>query len=84
MDATENDFRFHIEEIEDDDFRYRVTVTELVFHPAGPDFPFSTWKEGEILEVFVTNSPYDEVEAAREVQCIPMEERWAMYAERGW
>lgn len=41
--------------------------------------------DGDELECFTTDNPYGAVEAAREAQAFPdLEERWAMYAERGW
>lgn len=38
----------------------------------------------ELVESHITGDPYGFIEAMREAQAIPMEERWAMYADRGW
>jgi hypothetical protein len=42
---------------------------------------------GEVVgrDVFPSHSEaFDMIEACREVQAVPLEERFAMYAERGW
>jgi hypothetical protein len=74
--AEPGDFRFEIEDLsldpEFDDYeggRYSVRVID---------------DQGLVLERFRTDDPGSEVEAAREAQCIPFEERMQMYAERGW
>lgn len=36
------------------------------------------------VDRFTTDDPYGAVQAYREVQTIPMDERWAIYAARGW
>lgn len=67
-----NDFRFIIETMPEPELGATYMVT-VVAHGSGRQ-----------LERFTTDHPYDEVEAAREAQAIPFEERMDMYAERGW
>ena len=40
--------------------------------------------EGEEIERFTTDDPYGAVEAARYCQALPLEQRWAEDAARGW
>lgn len=69
----------------DDDFRFAIypweepemDATHTVVHISTPS--------QIVIDTFTTNDPYGAVEAAREAQATPdLEERWAMYAERGW
>jgi len=39
---------------------------------------------GEAVERFTTDNPYGAVEACREAQAFTLEERFELYAERGW
>jgi hypothetical protein len=39
---------------------------------------------GEEIERFTTDDPYGAVEAAREAQSLTLEERFDLYADRGW
>lgn len=72
-------------QVPDTDFRFEITVNPE------PDDPSTTHfvevfgvPSGERLEAFTTGDPYGAVEAAREAQAIPFEERMALYADRGW
>ena len=40
--------------------------------------------KGEQIERFTTDNPYGAVEAAREAQSLTLEERFDLYADRGW
>lgn len=68
-----------------EDFRFEITRNPE------PDDPSTLYfvevfavPSGERLESFTTSDPYGAVEAAREAQAIPFEERMALYADRGW
>lgn len=81
------DFRFEIVALEEPEVgcTHLVRVISLVEVPPDERWPVATIVDGEVLETFTTDDPYGAVEAAREVQAIPdIEERWALYAERGW
>jgi hypothetical protein len=69
--ADPGDFRFEITPIEEPE----MGCTHLVV---------VIGDEGEEIERFTTDDPYGAVEAAREAQAFTLEERFAMYAERGW
>lgn len=92
MSATANiiqtavDFRFEILAMEEPELGETHRVTMVAWDLAAPDetWPCETLVEGEVLESFTTDDPYGAVEAAREAQTIPFEERMATYAERGW
>lgn len=77
MSATETDFRFEIIESPEPELgaTHLVIVHEL--DRDGND-------TGLELERFTTDDPYGAVEAAREAQTTTLEERFTMYAERGW
>ncbi len=70
--AEMNDFRFEIVKLEEpDDFRtHLVTVLDV--------------ETGDFLDSFTTGDPFGAVEAAREAQAYTLEERFEMYADRGW
>jgi hypothetical protein len=40
--------------------------------------------QGAEIERFTTDDPYGAVEAAREAQSLTLEERFDLYADRGW
>lgn len=71
------DFRFEIIPLEEPEMgeTHRVIVHEIT--DEGVD-------TGNVLENFTTDNPYGAVEAAREAQMYSLEERFEMYAERGW
>jgi hypothetical protein len=81
-----DDFRFEIVALEEPEMgcTHRVTVIELRIEEPGPVWPCETLVDGEVIESFTTDDPYGAVEAAREAQAYTLEERLAMYAERGW
>lgn len=69
----EQDIRFEIEknpEPDDPSNLYFVRVFD--------------WRTGKELESYTTDDPYAGVEAAREAQEYTLEQRFDMYAERGW
>lgn len=69
----------------DNDFRYEITPNPEPSEPADLFFVRRIATPSQkVIESFTTDDPYRDVEAAREVQNIPMEERWDMYAERGY
>lgn len=81
------DFRFEITPWDEPEMgcTHTVRVIELVLEPPNADWPVETVRDGDVIESFTTDDPYGAVEAAREVQAMPdLEERWALYAERGW
>jgi len=70
LERAIDDFRFEIGEMDEDGYR-RVTRIAL--------------GSGRVLDDFsTTDDPYLAVEAAREAQAFTLEERFEMYAERGW
>jgi len=71
------DFRFEI--IEHDEPELGCTHTVIV-HETTDDGKDT----GSVLEHFTTDNPYGAVEAAREAQAYTLEERFELYAERGW
>ena len=70
--TNERDFRFEIEAIPGPEMGCTHLVT-VIEH--GTE---------NILERFTTDDPYGAVEAAREAHAFTLEERFDMYAERGW
>jgi len=72
MTTTERDFRFEITEVPEPEMGCTHLVV-VIEH--GTEIE---------LERFTTDNPWGAVEAAREAQAIPLEERLDMYAERGW
>lgn len=72
------DFRFEITALDEPEMGCTHFVRMIEF--PGPDWPCET-----VIESFTTDNPYGAVEAARELQAYPdMEERFAMYYERGF
>lgn len=69
--ADPGDFRFIIQALDEPE----IGCTHLVI-VVGDD--------GEDIERFTTDDPYGAVEAAREAQAFTLEERFDMYAARGW
>lgn len=71
------DFRFEIIPLDEPEIgcTHRVIVHEITDEG---------WHTGVILENFTTDNPFGAVEAAREAQLYTLEERFDMYAERGW
>lgn len=69
----------------EDDVRF-----EVVRNPEPDDAASTHWlgmyshHTGELIESHITGDPYGFIEAFREVQCIPLEERLDMYAARGF
>ncbi len=74
--AHDTDFRFEIVEYEEPE----VSCTHLVIVHETRDGQDT----GTILERFTTDDPCGAVEAAREAQEFTLEERFDLYAERGW
>ena len=71
------DFRFEIIEHDEPEMGSTHTVIVHEITDEGVD-------TGNVLEHFTTDNPYGAVEAAREAQAFTLEERFEMYAERGW
>jgi len=69
--ADPGDFRFVITQLEEPE----LGATHLVL---------TIDDRGEVMERDITDNPYGMVEAAREAQSMSLEERFEMYAERGW
>jgi hypothetical protein len=81
-----HDFRFEILKHDEPEMgcTHTVRMIELVIVPENDTWPCETVVDGNCIEQFTTDDPYGAVEAAREVQMYSIEERFAMYAERGW
>jgi hypothetical protein len=82
MSNQENDFHFVITPIPEPEMGCTHLVEIYETLPADERWPVDT--RGEMLESFTTDDPYGAVEAAREAQAYSLEERFDMYAERGW
>jgi hypothetical protein len=82
MSDNNNDFHFVITPVPEPEMgcTHYVEVYETL--PADERWPCDT--RGPLLESFTTDDPYGAVEAAREAQAYSLEERFEMYAARGW
>lgn len=70
------DFRFEIDQNPEPDDPSNLYFVEQIATFDGFDMG--------VIESFTTNDPWSAVEAAREAQAYSLEERFDMYAERGW
>ena len=77
MELPENDFRFEIITLPEPELgcTHRVRQIERVVTPADDQWPVATLVDGDVMEDFTTDDPYGFVEAAREAQAHPLEER---------
>lgn len=71
------DFRFEIRAIDEPEMGCTHIVILRELDAAGND-------TGVVLDRFTTDDPYGAVEAAREAQEYTLEERFDIYAQRGW
>ena len=69
--ADPGDFRFEITQIEEPEMGCTHLVTMID-------------DQGKVIEQFTTDDPGGAVESAREAQEFTLEDRFEMYAERGW
>lgn len=67
-----------------DDFRVEILVLDEPEIGCTHLVTMIQWGTGTVLESFTTDDPYGAVEAAREAQEYTLEERFAIYAEKGW
>lgn len=81
-----HDFRFEITELPEAEMgeTHLVRMIELVLCPPDAQWSVETVIDGEQIEAFYTDDPFGAVEAAREAQAFTLEERFEMYAQRGW
>lgn len=80
-----DDFFFTITPLEEPEFgeTHLLVMTEWIIAPPDETWPVETLVPGAEIERLNTGDPYGFVEAARESQAVPLEERLDRYAEMG-